>query len=160
MAVRRCLQRKFGSNDAAPAWAVVNDDLLAERFAQTMTDDARGAIVAAARRKWNDQPQGMIRKILRERCRSDEQYRHESRANHGMPRVLPPSTLIAVPVIIAACFEARNTVRPAISSGTTTRPIGTSRTRCLVASSTDTPRSFAVMFTSSVQRPVSVEPGQ
>src|SRR3954468_8818491 len=160
MPIRRRFQHQFGRDDAAATRPVIDDDLLAERFAEAVPDDARSAVISAAGRQRNDQPQRMIRKILRERARNNQQRCGRKKTNHGMPRVLPPSTLIAVPVIIAACLEARNTVSPAISSGTTTRPIGTSRTRCLVASSIDRPRSFAVMLTSSVQRPVSVEPGQ
>jgi len=64
-AVRRRFGDDVGAEYAALAGAVVDDDGLLENFRHALADDAGDDVVGAARRERHDQPNGLVRIILR-----------------------------------------------------------------------------------------------
>ena len=66
VAVRSGFGGEIGADHAAGAAAIIDEDLLAEFFAELVGDDAPDHVVAAARRERNDQANGPCRIILRD----------------------------------------------------------------------------------------------
>ncbi len=64
MAVRRRVPRHHRRDDAAPAGAVVDDDLLAEALGQLLSELAGHDVGAAAGRKTHDGAYRAVRKSL------------------------------------------------------------------------------------------------
>ena len=69
MAVGRRTGGHFRGNHTTTARPVINNHLLAEGFAEFVTNHAGGGIVAAARGERNNQTYGFGRVILRRRAR-------------------------------------------------------------------------------------------
>src|SRR6267154_5807220 len=81
VAVGRALRDEIGADVAARSGAVLDDDRLPERFAQTGRERPRGEIGDPARRKSDDEPD-RLRGVLRERGERKKERDHPGAACH------------------------------------------------------------------------------
>ncbi len=81
-------RRQIEADGERPARPVVDDDLLAEFFAEFGAENARDRIGRAARRLRHDQPDRLVGKLSRGRkreCSGEQQHNGAELAHHFLP---------------------------------------------------------------------------
>ena len=111
-------------DDAAAAALVLDDEVLAERLAPALGDDARDHVVAAAGGDRDDVADRLARKRLRARCRGKQSRAGACRIVRRFIRcLLAGPAARRADVLVSAAFSRRVSVAPAAASAPISRSV-------------------------------------
>lgn len=132
--VRRRARSHLRADRSTRAAAIVDDDRLAEHLDHFWDQDARDDIGVAARGERDDQPNGLLRKLLRHRRRQDHKSAHHRRdkkqsnprAGHGGPHCLAYRLVPVMQAYREVCLDMPASRRTRVARDHRATPHGTS----------------------------------